>query len=152
LEHGDRGPHGPERVALAPAAAHGRAGLRRVRAVALPGYRGRGQAVDQGDRRRAQADRGRDVRGMRADGEADQGGPARGTAVGALLDRGGAGTRAPRHAAVSRGSDQAGGRRSGSLRSVPAWAVLLVVTALGLVSDLASKTVAFNAIAGRPVQ
>ena len=41
---------------------------------------------------------------------------------------------------------------AGSLRSRGAWAVLIVVTLLGLVSDLASKSVAFRTIAGRPVE
>ncbi len=40
----------------------------------------------------------------------------------------------------------------GSLRSRAAWAVLLIVTVLGLASDLVSKDVAFKTIAGRPVQ
>lgn len=38
-----------------------------------------------------------------------------------------------------------------TLRSRAAWAVLLVVTALGLASDLVSKSVAFERIADRPV-
>jgi len=42
--------------------------------------------------------------------------------------------------------------KNGSIRSGRAWAVLLVVTLLGLVSDLTSKTLAFRHIAGRPVE
>lgn len=40
----------------------------------------------------------------------------------------------------------------GSLRSGAAWAVLLIVTVLGLVSDLATKELAFAKIANAPVE
>lgn len=42
--------------------------------------------------------------------------------------------------------------KTGSLRSGAAWVVLLVVMAFGLASDLASKSIAFGTIAGRPVE
>ena len=59
-----------------------------------------------------------------------------------VLDRGGAGTRAPIAQAVS---------ERGTARSARAWAVLVVVTALGLAADLWTKEVAFARLAGSPV-
>ncbi len=69
--------------------------------------------------------------------------------MGQVLDRGRAGAGTPRPDAVSGAGDTP--VKSGSLRSPAAWAVLIVVTALALASDLASKSIAFRTIAGRPV-
>lgn len=41
--------------------------------------------------------------------------------------------------------------RRGAVRSVAAWAVFLLVAALGLATDLASKSIAFSTIAAAPV-
>ncbi len=42
--------------------------------------------------------------------------------------------------------------RLGALRSSRAWVVLLIVTLLGVVTDLGSKSLAFRTIAGHPVE
>jgi signal peptidase II len=48
-------------------------------------------------------------------------------------------------------SGQESTAKFGTLRSRAAWMVLILVTALGLASDLITKAIAFNTIADRPV-
>ena len=43
-------------------------------------------------------------------------------------------------------------RSGGSARSSRAWLIMLLVTLLGVTSDLASKTIAFRTIADQPVE
>jgi signal peptidase II len=51
--------------------------------------------------------------------------------------------------AHSSGSER---RQGGAIWSSRAWVVLLVVTLLGVITDLGSKSIAFHRIAGRPVE